>query len=102
MEHLEFTLPGRTGGPRANEWAIAGVVTSGNLEVLAEAMDLGGACRFVIDTSAKGYRDTWRAVVEDFMAKHAPGDVLFSINDSAASPAVVGLRLAQALEALNG
>ncbi len=100
MEHLEYTYSGKPGPARSKDWAIVGVVTSGNLEILAEAANLDGACRFVIDTSTKGFGSTWKAVIEDFMAKHAPADLLFSINDSAASPAVVSLRLAQVLEAL--
>lgn len=100
MEHLEFTYPGKPGAARSRDWAIVGVVTSGNLEIMAEATNLDGACRFVIDTATKGFGPIWKAVIEDFMTKHGPADLLFSINDSAASPAVVSLRLAQVLEAL--
>ena len=100
MEHLEYEIPGRPGATLARDWALVGVVTSSNLEVLVEKTDLAGQCRFVVDTSAKGFGPVWQAVITDFLAKHAAGDLLFSIHDNGASPAVVALRLAQALEAL--
>jgi malonate decarboxylase delta subunit len=100
MEHLEYELPGRPGSPAAKPFALVGVVTSANLEVLVEPKTLDGHCRFVIDTAAAGFGPVWQAVIEDFLAKHPAGDLLFSIHDNGASPAVVGLRLAQALETL--
>ena len=74
------------------------MVASGNLEVLIERKPLGGACRFIIETSADGFGEIWEAVLTDFMARHAPADLLVSIHDHAASPAVVSLRLDQAME----
>ncbi|WP_428564437.1 MAG: malonate decarboxylase acyl carrier protein [Solidesulfovibrio sp. DCME] len=102
MEHLEYELPGRPGTTPARDWALVGVVTSSNLEVLVEKAALGGKCRFVVDTSAKGFGPIWQAVIEDFLAKHPAGDLLFSIHDNGAPPAVVALRLAQALDAMDG
>ncbi len=95
MEHLEFDYDG-TGAKPARAFALAGVVGSGNLEVLIEAADLGGRCAAVVDTSVRGYGETWRQVLADFFARHAMSDVRVSINDGGATPAVVSLRLDQA------
>jgi malonate decarboxylase delta subunit len=99
MEHLEYEFgpyPSATGiAP-----ALAGVVGSGNMEVLFEPVDLAGKIRFVIDTSISGFDPTWRAVLEDFAERHRVGDVLVTINDAGATPSIVALRLAQAAEDL--
>lgn len=100
MEHLEFELtsPAPNAAPRAR--AIVGVVASGNLEVLVERVPLAGRCQALIDTSISGYGRTWQAVLTDFAARHAAGDLRVSINDAGATPAVVSLRLDQALAEL--
>lgn len=100
MEHLEFDFPGRPMPAPARANAIVGVVSSGNLEVLIEQASLSGACHVSIDTAVKGYGPIWQAVLADFVARHALADVRISINDVGATPAVVGLRLVQALEEL--
>ncbi|RXF69929.1 malonate decarboxylase acyl carrier protein [Hansschlegelia zhihuaiae] len=95
MEHLEYSYEGA--GPRPDgASALVGVVGSGNLEVLIETAELGGRCAAIVDTSVRGYGDTWRQVLADFFARHALGDVRVSINDGGATPAVVSLRLDQA------
>lgn len=103
MEHLKFEK--KTGSPDtlfSKASALRGVVSSGNLEILLEKKDLGGKCVFEIDTAADGFGKTWEAVIDDFMDRHKPGDILVSVNDYAASPDVVGLRLDQAYEDLKG
>ena len=45
--------------------------------------------------------ESWKAVISDFMECHKPANLQVSINDNAASPAVVSLRLDQGIEALN-
>lgn len=102
MEHLEFAIDGRPGVNPARDYALVGVVGSGNLEVMIERADLAGGCQVVIDTSIHGYAPTWRRVVEDFLARHRLGDVRVSINDGGATPAVVGLRLDQAAAEYTG
>jgi malonate decarboxylase delta subunit len=95
MEHLEYDYDGN--GPKPDgASALVGVVGSGNLEVLIETAELGGRCAAVVDTSVRGYGDTWRQVLADFFARHALSDVRVSINDGGATPAVVSLRLDQA------
>lgn len=102
MEHLEYEFEGAPGAkPPARGYCLAGVVSSGNLEVLLEQKELGGKCRFVIDTKAEGFGNTWQAVCRDFMARHKTRNLQFSIHDHAASPATVSLRLDQAWETLD-
>jgi malonate decarboxylase delta subunit len=99
MEQLTFTLPGQ-GGRRAHATALAGVVSSGNLEVLVEPEDLQGACRVDISTSAAGFGPIWQAVLQDAARRHDLANLHISINDAGATPAVVSLRLDQALAGL--
>ena len=79
---------------------LVGVVSSGNLEVLIEAADLGGACSVEIKTAARGFGAIWEAVIGDFQRRWQLADVRISINDMGATPAVVSLRLDQAVEAM--
>jgi len=83
--------------PRASA-ALVGVVASGNLEVLVEPAELPGRCRVEIATSARGFGEIWEAVVRDFAARHPVAGLCFSVNDAGATPAVVMLRLGQAVE----
>lgn len=78
---------------------LVGVVSSGNLEVLFEAMPQSGICMVEVQTAAHGFAPVWQAVLEDFQARWQLRDVCISINDMGATPAVVGLRLDQAMEA---
>ncbi len=102
MATLQFEYRGgrRVAAPR--EAALAGVVGSGNLEVLVEPADLGGACRVEVVTAAVGFGAVWRAVLDDFFARHPLADVRISVNDMGATPAVVALRLDQAVGAFAG
>ena len=102
METLQFAY--RNGRPVAGSPSatLTGVVGSGNLEVLVEPADLGGACRIEILTAAVGFGSIWQAVLDDFFARHPLADVRISINDVGATPAVVSLRLDQAVESFAG
>jgi len=51
----------------------------------------------VVRTSVDGYRDVWTNVLERFFARH-PVAASIEINDFGATPGVVALRLAQAVE----
>ncbi len=81
---------------------VVGVVGSGNLEVLIEPAALGGACQIQISTAARGFGATWEAVMRDFHARWQLADVNIAINDMGATPAVVSLRLDQAVESMLG
>ena len=50
-----------------------------------------------ISTAAEGFGAVWEAVVADFVERHSPGGLKFSINDGGARPDTVSLRLAQAV-----
>ena len=97
MEHLQFRFDG---GRRADAVAacIVGVVASGNLEVLIEPVQRSDACAIDVSTAANGFGEIWRAVMTDFFERHRLGGIRISINDAGATPAIVALRLDQAIE----
>jgi malonate decarboxylase delta subunit len=97
LERLAYRLTGGHLAAAAPASALVGVVASGNLEVLIESVPLDGACEVVVSTAARGFGDIWKAVVDDFFARHALVDARVSINDNGATPAVVALRLDQAV-----
>jgi len=78
---------------------MVGVVSSGNLEVLVQAIDLQSACEIEISTAAIGFGAIWQAVMNDFNQRWQLADCRIAINDMGATPAVVSLRMDQAVEA---
>ncbi|MFL8059841.1 malonate decarboxylase acyl carrier protein [Xanthomonas vasicola] len=102
METLRYRFDGQRGARAGLEHALVGVVASGNLEVLVERVPLEGAMDIEILTAARGFGTIWQAVLDDFAARHPLRDVRISINDVGATPAVVSLRLEQALDVLQG
>ncbi|CAO3426548.1 malonate decarboxylase acyl carrier protein [Azospirillum endophyticum] len=102
METLTFEYRGGKPVTSPPPSVLVGVVGSGNLEVLVEPASLGGLCRVEIQTAAVGFGATWQAVLDDVFARHPLADLRISINDVGATPAVVGLRLDQALDAFAG
>jgi malonate decarboxylase delta subunit len=100
METLQFTYDG--GRPLAPfPPVLVGVVASGNLEVLVEPTNDTG-CRIDVDTSARGFGGIWEAVLRDFHARHGVAGISVAIHDMGATPAVVSLRLDQAMAAIAG
>jgi len=79
---------------------LVGVVSSGNLEVLIEDAPGSGACAIEIKTAARGFGAIWEAVMQDFFQRWQLADTRISINDMGATPAVVSLRLDQAVAAM--
>jgi len=102
MERLTFAFecPGRAAPAAAP--VVVGVVASGNLEVLVEPSSEPTVCRVEVATSARGFGAVWEAVLRDFAARHAAGGLRLSLNDAGATPAVVSLRLGQAVEEYAG
>lgn len=99
METLNFRFENyRTRSPSSAR--LVGVVGSGNLEVLIEPAALNGACEIEVKTAAIGFGATWQAVMSDFNARWMLGDTRIAINDMGATPAVVSLRLDQAVESM--
>jgi len=99
LETLQFLSPGdRPAGAFAP--VLVGVVGSGNLEVMLEAATDRDDCAVRVETSARGFGPIWQAVMDDFHARHPLGGLRVSINDMGATPAVVSLRLDQAVAAI--
>jgi malonate decarboxylase delta subunit len=98
LETLDFRF---TGSRRVPAFAsvLVGVVGSGNLEVMIEPV-AGPDCVIQVQTSARGFAPIWQAVLGDFHRRHDLGGLRVSINDMGATPAVVGLRLDQAVQEL--
>jgi malonate decarboxylase delta subunit len=59
-------------------------------------------CVVHVETSARGFGPIWQAVMDDFHARHPLAGVRISINDMGATPAVVSLRLDQAVAKITG
>ncbi len=95
LETLDFSY---ATGQAAGSFApiLVGVVGSGNLEILLEAAT-GQPCAVRVETSARGFAPIWQAVVDDFHTRHPLTGVRISIHDMGATPAVVSLRLDQAM-----
>jgi malonate decarboxylase delta subunit len=101
LETLEYRFEhGSRSLPKQAE--VVGVVSSGNLEVLIESAALDGACQILVKTAAVGFGATWEAVMRDFHARWQLADTRIAINDMGATPAVVSLRLDQAVETMLG
>ncbi|MGJ7546225.1 malonate decarboxylase acyl carrier protein [Variovorax sp. LT1R16] len=100
LETLDFSF---SGGQPAGVFApvLVGVVGSGNLEVLLEPAG-GNSCAVRVETSARGFGPIWQAVMKDFHARHPLAGLRVSINDMGATPAVVSLRLDQAVAEITG
>jgi malonate decarboxylase delta subunit len=100
MEKLEFEYA--AGAPAAVR-VMVGVVASGDLEVLVEP-GRAGRTTVRITTSVDGYASVWQAQLDRvFKAGLAPGRgpaVEVEINDFGATPGVVGMRIAQAFQAI--
>jgi len=101
METLNFRYEGGT-RPLGRYPQLVGVVGSGNLEILIEPAAIGGACEIEVKTAATGFGAIWQAVMDDFHARWQLADARLSINDVGATPAVVSLRLDQAIESAIG
>jgi len=94
IETLSYEYPASDAVERR---AHVGVVASGNCEILLEPAANRNAS-VVVRTSVTGFSATWQAVLARFFVRN-PVAVQIEINDFGATPAVVSLRLEQALEA---
>lgn len=98
MEKLRFEFSGGTQKPANAAPRIAGVLGSGNLEVLVSADASLSGLTIEIATAARGFGHIWQAVMEDVFARWPLVGVKVEINDAGATPAIVSLRVDQALE----
>jgi malonate decarboxylase acyl carrier protein len=97
LEELHFEFKADHPEDLPKEWTHAGVVGSGDMEVLMEREDLGGRARIKVVTRSRGFGRVWRLVLEKFIRESRLGNVLVEINDHRATPLVVMTRLRQAL-----
>ena len=102
MEKLEFQY---AAGAPATRRSIVGVVGSGDLEVLLEP-GAAGRTTVRVTTSVNGFGKVWQAQLDrvfkgDLVGSRGPA-VALEINDFGATPGVVGMRIAQAFDALGG
>ena len=101
MERLQFRFDGGRRATAVNS-CVVGVVASGNLEVLVEPTQASDDCTIDISTAANGFGEVWHAVMADFFERHRLVGIRISINDAGATPAIVALRLDQAIEEFTG
>lgn len=100
MEKLEYQY---SAGAPASGRAVVGVVGSGDLEVLLEPGPAGRST-VRVTTSIDGYASVWKAQLDRVFIGAAVGPsgpaVELEINDFGATPGVVGMRIAQAFDAI--
>lgn len=96
--HFDFSL---TGNKTVGKKTVCGVVGSGNLEVIIEENNSNDT-DFTIETSVANFKPIWELVISDFVKEYQPIGLRFTLNDNGATPAVVSLRLRQALEMYQG
>jgi malonate decarboxylase delta subunit len=101
METIDLQFPSEPAAA-AQKASMCGVVGSGNLEILIQPSQDKSRCTLRIKTSARGFGKIWWAVAADFTSCHAAGGTKIDINDMGATPAVVILRLGQALREFIG
>ncbi|WP_011301041.1 malonate decarboxylase subunit delta [Cupriavidus necator] len=97
MEQLRFEYP--AGVPAATR-VLVGVVGSGDLEVMVEP-GTSGVTTVDVTTSVNGYARVWDAQLSRVFAAETRAAMQIRIHDFGATPGVVGMRLAEAFEALD-
>lgn len=97
LHELDFSFNAATPRPLPVNVTHYGVVGSGDLEVLLEAKQLNGEVKVKIVTPVNGFEHVWQLVLDRFVQSSGLCNVEISINDNNATPAVVALRLQQAL-----
>jgi malonate decarboxylase delta subunit len=102
MEKFDKTFPSRPfAWPKGTTWSLAGVVGSGNLEVLLERNPKApGKFECRVESSIPGYKDSWLAALSDFASSYPVGGIKATIHDQGADPIVVTFRLRQAYDHL--
>lgn len=102
METLQFEFSAARPAPPGAVRTVAGVVASGDLEVLL-APQPGALTSIAVQTSVDGYGATWKALLERVFTGTALPAARIEINDNGATPGVVRMRIEQAYEqALQG
>lgn len=94
LDKLVYTFPATKTIKRP---AHVGVVGSGDLEVLVEPSEENKTV-IEVRTGITGFQDTWKKVIERFIGQNNDISAIITINDFGATPGVVSIRLAQAVE----
>jgi len=97
MEILDFSYPATA---TVQNRILVGVVGSGDLEVLMEPSPTGNTT-VRVTTSVDGCQLIWQTLLERYFGASNSPALTVEINDFGATPGVVGMRIAQALEDLN-
>jgi malonate decarboxylase delta subunit len=97
MEKLVYEYPA---GDPAGGRRLAGVVGSGDLEVLLEP-NVAGKTSVAVNTSVDGMGHRWQAVLTRIFTTTLLPAAKIEINDCGATPGVVRMRIEQAFEELN-
>ncbi|MFC5476273.1 malonate decarboxylase subunit delta [Paraherbaspirillum soli] len=98
MEKIFYEYPA---GAPASERVLAGVVASGDLEVLLEPPSASHVTSVAINTSVHGKSRVWQALLTRIFASAQLPAARIEINDFGATPGVVRLRIEQAFEELH-
>jgi malonate decarboxylase beta subunit len=75
-----------------------GVAGSGNLEVVIKPDANAEQTKIVVHTLVSGFKATWDEVIKRYVEEYPYGGLLIVLNDAGATPALVSLRLRQAIE----
>jgi malonate decarboxylase delta subunit len=94
MEKIFHQYPA---GPSAARRALAGVVGSGDLEVLLEPNG-NGMTTISISTSVNGKGPVWNALLDRVFSAGLLPAARIEINDCGATPGVVRMRIEQAFD----
>ena len=94
---LEFRVDTQSTSRRLKAPVHAGIVGSGDMEILLSPRESETEVAVRIKTPVSGFDDLWRRVIDAFLARNALSGCSIEINDNNATPAVVLLRLQQAL-----
>ena len=94
MEQMTFDYPAQRAITTRSH---VGVVGSGDLEVM---LSTAGAMKATVTVRPRvdGYGHIWKSVLDRFFTRY-DGAAQIEINDFGATPGVVALRLAEAIEA---
>ncbi|MCC7568858.1 MAG: malonate decarboxylase acyl carrier protein [Candidatus Methanofastidiosa archaeon] len=100
MALTELNFEFKPGSPKTlvDEWSHVGVVSSGDLEVLIEKGNAyEGKAVIRVMTTVLGFDSVWETVLKRIVETTGLSSVKVSINDNAATPAVVKRRMQQAI-----
>lgn len=75
-----------------------GVAGSGNLEVIITPCNQSNEIHLIVETIVPCFKPTWDEVIKRYVEEYPFGGLRIELRDAGATPAVVSLRLRQAIE----